>query len=109
LAGDYKYHTATFLNYCPHCHRYGTLQYTHAEGIFEGRLCCGDGYGNGGCDADYCAVHGKEEIVGTHYWLTKVVVEKKPSPQQNPITSPSKPTMLELVQKKLDERIYGII
>ena len=72
LTGDYLYHTTTFLNYCPYCHRYGTLTYTHNEGSVEGRLTCGDGYANGGDDSDYCAVDGKEEIIGSHLYLTKI-------------------------------------
>lgn len=72
MQGDYLYHTDTFLNYCPSCGRYGSLHYVHNEGSVESRLTCGDGYGNGGCDFDACAVCGKNEIIGSHLYLTKI-------------------------------------
>jgi len=106
LQGDYKYHTATFLNYCPHCHRYGTLHYTHAEGIPEGRITCGDGYGNGGCDSDYCAVCGKEEVYHGAMWLTK----GNPAPVNQTIeTSPYKaPTKMDYLKLKLKQPFGAI-
>lgn len=110
LQGDYLYHTATFLNYCPHCHRYGSLHYTHNEGSVEGRLTCGDGYGNGGCDADYCAVDGKEEVYHGALWLTKASarVQKTTVPSSSKMeqVQPAPVTLnpLQLLQLKLGSK-----
>ena len=59
----YYYHTDTFKNYCPHCHRYGTLTF-NPKGTVEGEWTCS------ACDADYCAADGKEKISGSGYYLT---------------------------------------
>lgn len=95
--GDYKYHTQTFLNYCPACGRYGSLHYTHNEGSVEGRLTCGDGYGNGGCDFDACAVCGKNEIIGSHIYLIRAKASTPVVAQPQPIAQPiSKIDMLKM-------------
>jgi len=53
--GDYNYHTGTFKNYCPNCHKYGTLIW-NPKGVEEGEWTCSS------CDCDYCAACGKEKI-----------------------------------------------
>lgn len=50
----------SWVNYCPKCHKYGKLSFTRGGGCPEGMLYCN--MAKGGCDADYCAVHGKEHI-----------------------------------------------
>lgn len=55
---NYKYHTRTWINYCPMCHKYGTLVKSIKQGHPEGIIICSRAYG--GCDADYCIVHGTE-------------------------------------------------
>jgi len=62
-AGKYTYKTATFLNYCPQCHHYGTLGMTKYP-LYEGHWTCSY------CDCDYCAQCGKENIKGSKLWLT---------------------------------------
>ena len=59
----YYYHTATFKNYCPHCHSYGTLTF-NPKGTVEGEWTCS------ACDADYCAADGKEKLSGSSYYLS---------------------------------------
>jgi hypothetical protein len=59
----YYYHTATFKNYCSHCHSYRTLTF-NPKGTVEGEWTCS------ACDADYCAADGKEKISGSGYYLT---------------------------------------
>jgi transglutaminase-like putative cysteine protease len=60
----YAYYNTTFVNYCPHCGLYGTLQ-NNPKNTAEGELTCAyDG-------ADYCAVTGKEKITNSNYVLTK--------------------------------------
>ncbi|MGC9516862.1 MAG: hypothetical protein ACP5C3_04095 [Methanomicrobiales archaeon] len=55
LYSDYKYHTHYFKNYCPNCHRYGTINYEQGSGGHnpEGMWYCT------ACDMDFCLVHGK--------------------------------------------------
>lgn len=48
--------TKSWVNYCPECHKYGTLTFQRTWDCPEGMLVCNS------CDADYCAVHGKEHI-----------------------------------------------
>lgn len=43
-------------NYCPKCYKYGTLVFERTGDCPEGMVRCTS------CDADYCAVHGKEHI-----------------------------------------------
>ena len=54
--GDYNLHDPSWINYCPECHRYGTLVFDKPEDCPEGMIRCTN------CDADFCAVHGKEHI-----------------------------------------------
>ncbi len=53
-------HSKSWVNYCPQCHKYGTLSFTRGGGCPEGMLYCN--MAKGGCDADYCSVHGKEHV-----------------------------------------------
>ena len=50
----YKDYTMTWENYCPLCGHYGTLIF-NPKGTYEGELTCSY------CDADYCAVTGKDK------------------------------------------------
>lgn len=54
----------TFINYCPFCHRYGTLTY-NPKGTYEGEWTCMH------CDADFCNC-GRCKAVGSHVYLVKV-------------------------------------
>lgn len=63
---SYRWHTTTFVNYCPHCHRYGTLYNKHKYGArHEHELTCRYD------DCDYCGVCGKEKYSWSSYRLTK--------------------------------------
>ena len=67
----YRWYTTTFVNYCPHCYKYGTLANVHKyPARFEQELTCSEA--KGGCGADYCGVTGKEKYSWSHYYLTKV-------------------------------------
>lgn len=57
LSRDYKVHHGSWANYCPYCHKRGTLTYTNGQGCPEGMFYCS--MAKGGCDADFCIVHGK--------------------------------------------------
>jgi hypothetical protein len=57
LYTDYNIHRGTYLNYCPYCNKYGTFTYTNQQGCPEGMFYCD--MCKGGCDADFCIVHGK--------------------------------------------------
>jgi hypothetical protein len=57
LYTDYNVHKGTYVNYCPFCQKYGTLTYTNQQGCPEGMFYCD--MCKGGCDADFCIVHGK--------------------------------------------------
>lgn len=57
------YFTASFVNYCPHCHSYGTLEF-NPKGTDEGEWTCSK------CNSDYCAADGKEKLDDSNYRLT---------------------------------------
>ena len=62
----YKWYTTTWIDYCPHCHRYGVLYNAHKwQARHEQELTCSH------CGADYCGVIGKEKYSWSHYYLTK--------------------------------------
>lgn len=63
LLDDYSLHKAKWINYCPQCHKYGTLKFTRGGGCPEGMLYCTS------CDADFCSVHGKEHVYGGATYL----------------------------------------
>lgn len=70
LYTDYNIHTGTYLNYCPYCHKFGTLTYTNQQGCPEGMFYCD--MAKGGCDADFCIVHGKAHTNINPKFLTPV-------------------------------------
>ena len=62
----YRWYTTTWINYCPHCHRYGVLYNAHKyQARHEQELTCHR------CGADYCAVTGKEKYSWSHYYLRR--------------------------------------
>lgn len=63
LLEDYNLHTSKWINYCPQCHKYGTLKFTKGGGCPEGMLYCTS------CDADFCSVHGKEHVYSRSTYL----------------------------------------
>ncbi len=63
LLDDYNLHKAKWVNYCPQCHKYGTLKFTRGGGCPEGMLYCTS------CDADFCSVHGREHVYGRATYL----------------------------------------
>ena len=63
LYKDYKMHSAKWVNYCPQCHKYGTLKFTKGGDSPEGMIYCTN------CDADFCGVHGKEHVYGRSTYL----------------------------------------
>lgn len=63
---SYRWRTRTFVNYCPHCHRYGVLYNAHKwQAKHEQELTCGH------CGADYCGNCGKEKYSWSKYYLRK--------------------------------------
>ena len=60
----YKWYYKTFIDYCPHCHRYNVLL-KNPKGVPEREYTCRR------CGADYCAVTGKEKYSFSKYYLTK--------------------------------------
>lgn len=64
LYRDYKLHDPSWVNYCPECHRYGTLVFEKTCDCPEGMIRCTS------CDADFCAVHGKEHVYKYPTYLT---------------------------------------
>ena len=61
--GNYNFHTATFLNYCPICKKSGVMKW-NPKSVAEGEWTCS-------CGADYCAACGKIKIKGNSKHLTK--------------------------------------
>ncbi|MGB9977648.1 hypothetical protein [Methanobacterium sp.] len=55
LYGDYKLHGPSWVNYCPRCHS-RAIVFEKTGDCPEGMMRCTR------CDADFCAVHGKEHI-----------------------------------------------
>lgn len=62
--GDYKYHEASFKNYCPYCKISAVMIYEEGSTCPEGMWVCTK------CDADFCLVTGKEHIIKSPKWLT---------------------------------------
>lgn len=61
---SYKWYTTTWIDYCPHCHRYGVLYNAHKyPARFEQELTCKK------CGADYCGVTGKEKYSWSQFYL----------------------------------------
>ncbi len=62
---DYKTYTRSWVNYCPFCHKYGTLTDTpkdisRSHTVPEGEITCDMSLG--GCDADFDGVSGKDKL-----------------------------------------------
>ncbi|MBP5423002.1 MAG: hypothetical protein J6Y78_11230 [Paludibacteraceae bacterium] len=63
---SYRWYTRTYINYCPHCHRYNVLYNAHKRPArFEQELTCLH------CGADYCINCGKEKYSWSKYYLRK--------------------------------------
>jgi N-acetylmuramoyl-L-alanine amidase len=60
----YKWYYKTFIDYCPHCHHYNVLL-KNPKGVPEREYTCRR------CDADYCAVTGKEKYSYSRYYLRR--------------------------------------
>jgi hypothetical protein len=92
--GDYTtYHNGTFLNYCPNCHKYGTLSYS--KYCSEGQWTCSN------CDSDYCMADGKEKMSDSDVYLSKYVIPKPVISTNNTVTVEQKPSLLDMVKAKL--------
>jgi hypothetical protein len=63
---DYKLHDPSWINYCPVCHQRGTLIFERTSDCPEGMIRCTC------CDADFCAVHGKEHVCSHPTYLMPV-------------------------------------
>lgn len=61
----YKWYYRSFIDYCPHCHRYNVLL-KNPKGVPEREYTCKH------CGADYDAVIGKEKYSWSHYYLRRV-------------------------------------
>ena len=67
----YKWYTKSFINYCPKCHKYGTLRNVYKPTArYEYELTCDMKLG--GCDADYCGVCGKDKFSWSNARITLV-------------------------------------
>lgn len=67
---SYKWRTMTFISYCPHCHKHGTLRNVHKwPARHEQELTCDTKLG--GCGADYCGTCGKEKYSWSHSYLKR--------------------------------------
>ena len=60
----YRWYKKTFIDYCPHCHRYNVLL-KNPKGVPEREYTCRH------CGADYCAVTGKEKYSWSNYYLRR--------------------------------------
>ena len=62
----YKWYYRSFIDYCPHCKRYGVLYNAHKwQARHEQEWTCRR------CGADYDAVIGKEKYSWSHYYLRR--------------------------------------
>lgn len=67
---SYTWHKRTFINRCPHCHKYNTLRNVHKwPARHEQELTCDTRLG--GCGADYCGCCGKEKYSWSKYYLRR--------------------------------------
>lgn len=72
---SYSYHTATFQNWCPFCHRTGCLRW-NPKGVTEGEWTCR-------CGADFCAADGKCKSRNSNIFLKRYTIIKKFQPSSN--------------------------
>ena len=64
---SYRWYTRTYVNYCPYCHRYGTLYNAHKfQARFEKEIGCKK------CGGDWCIVCGKEKYSWSKRYLRRV-------------------------------------
>ena len=62
----YYWHTRSFINYCPYCHRYGVLTNLHKwQSRYEQEISCSR------CSADFCGVCGKEKYSWSKVYLRR--------------------------------------
>lgn len=62
----YTWRTKTYINYCPHCHRYGTLGNKHKwQSRYEQEITCFH------CDSDFCVNCGKTKYSWSNVYLRK--------------------------------------
>ena len=62
----YTWRTKTYVNYCPHCHRYGTLGNKHKwQSRYEQEITCFH------CDSDFCINCGKTKYSWSNVYLRK--------------------------------------
>ena len=67
---SYTWRTRTFINYCPHCHKYNTLRNVHKwQARYEQELTCDPKLG--GCGGDYCGNCGHEKYSWSKYYLRR--------------------------------------
>lgn len=63
----YRWYTRAYINYCPYCHRYGTLYNAHKwQSRFEKEITCRR------CSADFCINCGKEKYSWSKKYLRRV-------------------------------------
>lgn len=63
---SYRWHTRTFVNYCPYCHRYSVLTNLHKHPArYEQEISCRR------CSADFCGVCGKEKYGWSRKYLRR--------------------------------------
>lgn len=63
---SYRWHTRTYVNYCPYCHKYGTLYNAHKfQARFEKEITCKK------CGSDWCIVCGKEKYNWSKRYLRR--------------------------------------
>lgn len=62
----YRWYTRSYINYCPYCHRYGTLYNAHKwQSRFENEITCRR------CSADFCINCGKEKMGYSRKYLRR--------------------------------------
>lgn len=63
---SYTWRTRSYVNYCPYCHRYGTLYNAHKwQSRFEKEITCRR------CSADFCINCGKEKMGYSRKYLRR--------------------------------------
>jgi hypothetical protein len=60
----YRWYRRSWINYCPGCHKYGTLT-NNPKGVPEGEITCSK------CDADFCGVTGMDKGYGRRWSLRR--------------------------------------
>ena len=91
-----QYFTASFVNYCPKCHSYGTLEF-NPKGTAEGEWTCSK------CNADYCAADGKEKMPGSNVYLTPYNATNNTTGENS--TQVHAETLIESIQQSVLDQI----